>query len=372
MNDASMAVPEAEEGSAPSRANSGERLPRLGVVVVTYRAADFIAECLESLLATGYPDFRVVVVDNASPDGTAEAVRTWASGSSPFVVPEDWPVPAYSPAPKPVSFAEHGPSDPPDPAVATVTLFETGANLGFAGGVNAGLKALLGDPDIDRFWVLNPDAISEPQTPFALVRRSMELGRYAAIGGRMVYRETPDRIQIDAGRLRALTGTPIAVNLGARVDDVSMPPEGSVAFISGGSVMVSRAFIERAGLMDEAYFLYFEEVDWQLRRGDLPFGLAPDARVRHQAGASIGSAGESLKPQPFSIYFGARSMIRFVWRWWPHKVPLAYIQAFLRFPRHSDGSWAQFVAMLRGIHRLPPPKSVRAKLPESVWEKILG
>ena len=52
--------------------------PRLGVVIVTYNAADFVAECLESLLATNYPNLRIVVVDNASPDNTFDSITNWA------------------------------------------------------------------------------------------------------------------------------------------------------------------------------------------------------------------------------------------------------------------------------------------------------
>ena len=345
--------------------------PRLGVVIVTYNAADFVAECLESLLATNYPNLRIVVVDNASPDNTFDSITNWARGETPFIAPDDWPFPGKVAAPKPIALTEltYPPLD--ETVDTTISIVQTGANLGFAGGVNVGLRALLKDPAIDRFWVLNPDAISKPETPFALVQKSLEMRRYAAIGGRIVFRESPDKIQIDAGRIRSLTGTPVAINLGASAAATEMPAEKDISFISGGSIMVSREFIDRAGLLDEAYFLYFEEIDWQLRRGDLPLGLTAKAVVLHKAGASIGSAGESLKPQPFSMYFGSRSLTRFVWRWWPYKLPLAYLHAFLRFPKHADGSIGQITAMMRGIHQLPPPDQVRRRLPESVWAKIL-
>jgi GT2 family glycosyltransferase len=345
--------------------------PRLGVVVVTYRAADYIAECLESLLGTGYANLRIVVVDNDSPDATSDVVRAWASGKTPFTVPDDWPFPDFEPATKPVSFHERRPGDEPALADHAVTLIESGGNLGFAGGVNVGLRALLSDPEIDMFWVLNPDAISEPQTPFCLVKRAREMGRFAVIGGRMLVRDDPDYIQLDAGRIRKLTGMPVAMNLGASASRTPLAPDDQIDFISGGSMLASREFIDRAGLMEEKYFLYFEEIDWQLRRGDLPLSLAPGGEVRHQVGASIGSGGRSLKPHPFAVYFGARAQIRFVLRWWPHKLPIAYLQAFLRFPRHMDGSLTQLLALLCGIHGLAPPKAVRKMLPETVWKTIL-
>lgn len=353
----------------------------IGVIVVTYGAADFIADCLESLVATGYPDLRIVVVDNASPDGTAEAVQAWASGAVPFVRPPDWPddwTPDRDPdadggpAAKPLALARHGPEAQGDPAPAPLTLIETGANLGFAGGVNVGLAALRQVPEIDHFWVLNPDTIVPPETPFRLAAHARTMGRYGLIGGRILFRETPERIQLDGGRLHRMAGTAVAVHLGQDAAATALPDPAGLDFVSGAHMMASREFLDRAGLMEERYFLYYEEMDWQLRRGDLPLGLAPGAEVRHAAGASIGSGGRSLKPSPFALYFGSRNLLGFVARWAPLRLPLAYLLAWVRLVRHWDGTVGQIAAMVRGLHRLGPPKAVRARLPETVWARILG
>ena len=73
-------------------------LPTIGVVIVTYGAENFVLECLTSLLESGYPALRVVVVDNASPDSTRERVRSWA-GTAPDFFEERGPeaVPDSSP-----------------------------------------------------------------------------------------------------------------------------------------------------------------------------------------------------------------------------------------------------------------------------------
>lgn len=70
-----------------------------------------------------------------------------------------------------------------------------------------------------------------------------------------------------------------------------VPAEDPVDYIPGVSMLVHRSFLEAAGPMDESYLLYFEGIDWQLRRGDLPFGLEPRALVLHREGASVGSGG---------------------------------------------------------------------------------
>lgn len=343
--------------------------PGIGLVIVTYRAAGFIADCLESVLASRYPDLRIVVVDNASPDETVQAVRQWAAGAEPALRP-DWPFAADHRAPRPVDLVECGPQGPADGRLGTVTLVQAGGNLGFAGGVNLGLELLKADPATDLFWILNPDTVVEPQAPAAFAEAARQAGRFALIGGRVVFFAEPERVQIDGGRIGRLAARVCAVN--ADADRHAPPPAAdSLDFITGASMVASRAFVERAGLMEEGYFLYFEELDWQLRRGDLPLVVAPDAVVRHHAGATIGSGGIS-KPGAFSVWFTSRNTMRFVARWFPWRLPLAYLFAWVRMARSFDGTLAQALAFLTGLHQLPPPAAVRRALPEADWRRILS
>jgi GT2 family glycosyltransferase len=329
-------------------------LPPIGVVIVTYSAADFVAECLDSLLASGYPELRVVIVDNDSPDDTLDAIRAWAGRA----LPQGW--------------AERRSVSSDEPSREWLTLIDAGANLGFAGGVNAGLRTLVGDPGIDLFWILNPDTAVEPQTPCALARRASAAGRFAAIGGRILYARSGGLIQTDGGRLHRLAFTGVNVNRGLPGEACAMPAPESLDYVSGASLLVSRAFIERAGLMDESWFLYYEEIDWQLRRGDLPLVIEPEARVIHRAGASIGSGSPDERASPLAVYFATRNLLPFVARWSPVRLPFAYAIAWWKLFRSWGVDRMRLAAMLRGLHRLPPPKEVRARLPESVWNRILG
>ena len=153
--------------------------PGLAVVIVAYNAAGFVADCLESLFAARLPGMKVVVVDNGSRDGTADAVRDWASGTAPELR-TDWPFAPDHRAPRPTAFAEHDAARPPAGALPPLTLIRTHANLGFAGGVNRGLRALLADPETDLFWLLNPDTVVPPDTPSAFLRAARAMGRFAA------------------------------------------------------------------------------------------------------------------------------------------------------------------------------------------------
>lgn len=360
-------------GTSPRSTRAPASSPVIGVVAVTYAAERFIPGCLESLVAATGPTLRIVVVDNASPDGTVGAVEAWASGRRPFVPPRDWPLTPGAPVAKPVSFrlVDRG-AAATTAAEAVVTLLRSERNAGFAAGVNAGLRVLAADRNIDLFWILNPDTVVEPQTPAALLRRAEDLGRFGVIGGRVLFLEAPERVQADAGRLHPLSYTGISINRGAIAVATPMPAADGIDYVPGVSMLVSRAFLERAGPMDESYFLYFEEIDWQLRCGDLPFGLEPEARVLHRAGASIGSGGWRRTASPLSVYFTCRNLLPFVARWSPWRLPFAYGMAWIKLARHWGTSGRNVAAFLAGLHRLSPPAAVRAALPDETWAELLA
>jgi len=343
--------------------------PAIGVVVVTYGAEDFIADCLHSLAASAYPDLRIVVVDNASPDATPAAVRAWARGDRPFRPRADWPLPPPAPLTGALPFAEQGPGAAA-PATAGVTLVCMEANRGFAGGVNAGLRLLAGDPGLGLFWVLNPDTVVAPETPFALARRAREMGRFAVIGGRVLYLEAPERVQSDGGRLHRLAASAVGVNFGAPAT-AALPDAAGLDYIPGMSMLASREFLDRAGMLDEGWFLYFEEIDWQLRRGDLALGLAPGAVVYHRAGASIGSGRPGERAGAFALYFACRNLMRFARRRGLWHLPFAYAISWIKLVRHFGAARPLAVATFRGLHGLGPPRAVRARLPEEVWARVL-
>ncbi|MCA8882256.1 MAG: glycosyltransferase family 2 protein [Rhodobacteraceae bacterium] len=334
---------------------------------MTYDAADVIVGCLESLMAargTGPEagDLRVVVVDNASTDDTVQVIRDWAAGRAPFAPPEGGLPFAMAPVAYPVPLTEGGPDLVPA-ADAGITLIHSGANRGFAGGVNLGLAALARDPAIGHFWVLNPDCMVPAASLAAVRARLAEIPEYGLLGGRVIYLES-GVIQMDAGLMNRWTGVTGNFNFGGPLS--SPPPQASdMVFISGASMVASRTFYDTAGPMKEDYFLYYEEVDWALRRGALPLVYCPGFDIYHLGGSSIGSAAVGrLRAAPFSLYFKHRSRIRFQRRFHPWALPVAWAfslaqaarTALLR--RSPAGAWA----ILTGSFGLPVPRAVRARL----------
>ena len=278
-------------------------LPVLGVVIVTYQGGDVICDCLESLLACTDVALRIVVVDNGSPDNTVAVIKDWAAGTTAYVTPDDMPF-ALTPSAKPVPLDGNG-------GQHRIMLLDTGMNTGFAGGVNKGLALLAADPAVNRFWVLNPDSVVPTDTPLAFATAP---DGFSLMGGRVVYYDDPTKIQTDGGQIRWHIGVTDSINQYGDPAVVPAPDPAQFDFISGASMVASRAFYEGTGPLQEDYFLYYEEVDWALRRGDLPLAYAPTALIYHKAGTSIGSQGLDRGASVFSLHFLHRARMRFLWR----------------------------------------------------------
>ncbi len=329
----------------------------IGVVVVTYNSSDVIIPCLESLLASDHPDLRVVVCDNSSPDDTVDVIRDWA-------VKQD------------VAFAERevGREPPDDVGSATqLLLLRSSVNGGFAAGVNLGLKTLLKSPDVGLFWILNPDCIVPPATASAYARAAAEAGPFSLMGGRLAFPDSPHVIQSDGGRIGRWTGICRNANQGNLPDAVAPPDPETLDYVAGANFVASRQFIETAGLMQEDYFLYFEEIDWAFRRGDLPLKFCQTALVYHHNGTAIGSGSLNQRASAFSNYFNYRNRMRFVRRHFPAARVTAYLYSTAKIVKLLlSGARDEAIGAFRGLNQLPPPKAIRDRLSPDAAKMAFG
>lgn len=333
----------------------------LGVVVVTYNATDVILDCLETLLNSAQADsvrLQVVVVDNASTDGTAELIEQWAAGEILYTPSADLPF-ECKPIAKPlilgrISGSGSGPM--------SITLLAQPVNGGFAAGVNVGLAHLAKDHQLDRFWILNPDSALPPGTVAAFAKHDVGAAGFSLMGGRVAYLDDPEKIQTDGGLIDRRTGVTHGKNKYAAID-TAFPDPGQLDFISGANMVASRTFYEAAGPMREDYFLYYEEADWALQRNELPLAFCPGGIVYHRAGTAIGSPALNRPASPFSLYFKHRARLRFMRRFFPARLPIAFAYSLAKATQLMlKGYGKEARALLLGSLNRPPPADVLMKL----------
>src|SRR5208337_3585506 len=190
------------------------------------------------------------------------------------------------PIPKPISFAElsrvQAESGSVDHA-AKLTLIQNGANLGFAGGNNVGLRYALRDPDCQYFWLLNNDTVVEPEALATLVAKAKMDSHIGAVASICYYAAAPSTVQVWAGA---------CVNLWTSYTRNTTVPREDDWFdaLYGASMLITRPAIQSMGLLDEGFFLYWEETEYclRLRKNRWRIAAAPDSCVFHKVNASTG------------------------------------------------------------------------------------
>lgn len=268
----------------------------VSIIIVNWNTRELLRRCLESVYATIPPIvFEIIVVDNASSDGSADMV------------------------------AAHFPD---------AVLVRTGANLGFAAANNLGLHRASG-----RYaMLLNPDTEIQPGAVQAMVDFADKHPEAAVIGPKLL---NPDGSLQKNGR--KLPGLPREVlhmtrlhhlipRLFARKfewgrEDFDIPAE--VDEVSGACMLVRKSAIDQVGLMDERFFMYYEDVDWCRRMRDAGWKTyyLPAAVVTHKLSHSAG-----------------RDPLR--------RIGMAYQSQYLYFRKHHGMAQAMALRGLSGLFLL--------------------
>ena len=255
--------------------------------------------CLESVFQSCDATFRVIVCDNDSSDGSLAKIAAWASGDIAAEAPEDRRLQELvGGASRPLSVAKLSASaidsgscsDRGEPLI----LIDNEGNLGFAAGNNIGLRYALSQKDMSNVWILNNDTLVDPHCLANMLRRLRREDTPKVCGSIIHFFDNPKTIQaIGGNRFNKRTG--VASQSEGRfrheheLDDCNVIEE-KIDYVSGCSMLIPRPLLESVGLLNEDYFLYYEEIDWFTRAGmsSQPC-IAADAHVYHREGGSIGS-----------------------------------------------------------------------------------
>ena len=293
------------------------------IILVNRNNKTDTVECLESLRRLE-GDFDVFVSDNGSTDGSLEAIAAWAQGRTPIDTSRPaWEgIRGHAIETQTVTWGVYATEDEAkaDPRGRWLTAASTGGSRGFPAGNNVGLRYGL-TRAYDYFWILNNDTVVEPTSLVRLTARMQADPTIGICGTTILHYGRPDVVQAWGGcsfNRRFVTsrqwgdGTPF-----------SPPPPtdafDGVAHIHGASMFVSRRFVEEVGLMNEALYLYYDEMDWTLRMGSrFKNGYEPASLVYHKGG---GTLGHSTKPSRHRIYYLTLNRILFTRAHFPGSLP---------------------------------------------------
>lgn len=310
------------------------------IVILNYtRGWKHTVECLESVFRNNYKNFQVIVVDDSSQDNGLLQIKNWADGNLEINISDDNPLKplTFPPVPKKIEFIEFLNADfrnLNEVKYKSLILIQSTLNRGFAGANNLGLKFALAKNDFDYVWLLNNDTVIKPDALSQLVTR-MEKGTGVGMcGSTLLFYDNPNIIQTLGGssfNVWSGIGKQLEKGQSANTEINAQTIEKKIDYVYAASILISKEFIERTGLMSEDYFIYFEEIDWIKRaKGKFSLTYAPKSIVYHKAGATIGgdyTAGG--KNSSFSDYYYIKNMLRFSRRFYPWAAPTVFARILI-------------------------------------------
>lgn len=286
--------------------------PKVIIIVLTWNRLSDTMECLESVKKLAYPNYEIMVIDNGSTDGSAEAIATRH--------PE-------------------------------ITLIKNESNLGYAAGNNRGIEKAL-RMGCDYVFLLNNDTTIDAACLDELVNSAESDSRIGAAGPKIYLHQKPSLIWYAGGDICFREAISVTRGWFMR-DRPSYNRPGEVSFITGCAMLVKRNAIEKVGSLDPEYGSYLEDTDWCWRMSQKGFKLVyvPAAKVYHKVSQSFGSTPYNEK----SMYLMARNAVLFVKKYgsffhWLKFILFFWLSVLYAVPRETmRGNLKAVLAKIKGF-----------------------
>jgi GT2 family glycosyltransferase len=258
-----QATPTATEDARPAKA----KLPRVGVVILNYNGRSLAEQCIRSVMKSVYANKEIILVDNASTDGSVEYLRA---------------------------------------AFPDVVILSNSENLGVAGGRNRGFReAILRDNDY--ILSLDNDARIDGRLIEELVRIAESNPRIGVVGPKTYSDDGSETLQCTGGHITYTQNVCAQRGLG-KIDRGQYDKIDDVDYFPGFGFMARREVFERLNFLDESFYGYgHEDTDFCLRAGRLGYRVVyvPKAVMWHQRSATVGGYSPRKKylEAVNSVYF---------------------------------------------------------------------
>ncbi|WP_127531052.1 DUF1972 domain-containing protein [Paenibacillus kobensis] len=265
------------------RANYNRRIIRTGVntaqvgsILVNYNGYQDSVECIQSLIRLNYNNQKIYVVDNASPDSSGTLLESY--------------------------IRELG--------MEQIEFFQLKENLGFSGGNNVAIRKAIQD-GCDYIWLINNDTVVHEDALTHLVHAAESDPNAGIVGSKIYFYKSP-RLWFAGGRVNKMG---ICGHIGDSVEDPDnklYAESKEVDFITGCSLLARVDMVNQIGLLDEEFFLYFEDVEFNIRakRSGWKLLYEPASLIWHKVSAS--TKGQYRDHAPIVDYYDTRNYLIFI------------------------------------------------------------
>jgi GT2 family glycosyltransferase len=237
----------------------------VSIIILNWNGKKDTLDCISSVKKLEYPDYKIIVVDNGSTDGSVEAISEQYSD---------------------------------------VTLLQTGANLGYAGGNNVGIRWAI-EHETDYILILNNDTEIAPNLLTAFVSAAKSSPKGSILGAKIYYYDKPNTLWFAGGIWDSANNRTEHIGMGEE-DGAGFEASIEIDYITGCALFADTETFVETGLLDEEFFLTFEETDWCYRakaKGHKCI-VIPDAKLWHKVSSSFGGA-----ESPIVAYFMTRNKL---------------------------------------------------------------
>ena len=285
--------------------------PRVAIIILNWNSWKDTIECLESISQINYPNYNVVLVDNNSTDESIKKIKDYFKGKievgSKFF--------EYYPKNKPMEFNEYSETEVNSYKDLTdikhLTFIKNTKNHGFAEGNNIGMSYAIKNLNPHYILLLNNDTVVDKKFLNALVNEGENNVDIGLLGPKIYYYDDPNIIWCIGGKIdwKLARGLHVGTN---ENDNGQYGFKKSFDYISGASLLIKREVIKDIGLLDEMFFLYFEETDFALRALLKGYGnmYVPEAKIWHKVSKSGGGIKNKI-----GLYYITRNRWLFMKKW---------------------------------------------------------
>ncbi|WP_424355159.1 glycosyltransferase family 2 protein [Methanobacterium sp. MBAC-LM] len=287
--------------------------PMVAIVILNWNGWEDTIECLESLYQIDYPNYRVVLVDNNSLDESLLKIKDYCNGK--LKVKSNFF--DYNKNNKPIKINEYSKkesesrSNKEDLISNHLVLIKNDKNYGFAEGNNIGIRYALQTLNANYVLLLNNDTIVDKDFLGKMVNVGEIDESIGIIGPKIYYYDDPDTIWCIGGKIdwKLARGLHVGTN---EVDNGQYNRTEEFDYVSGSAFLVKREVIDKVGLMDKKFFLYFEESDLAVRASKKGYKsvYAPEAKIWHKVSKSGGGLSKSV-----GLYYITRNRWLFMKKW---------------------------------------------------------
>jgi GT2 family glycosyltransferase len=290
--------------------------PRVTIIILSFGEHETTLACLDSLTQLSSQPATIIVCDNNSSKSTWQAVLEW--GTKQY-------------GKENMAILDNGFTDQPSEPVKFVFI-QNGANVGFAQGNNPGIRYGLASGS-DYIWLLNNDTIVHPEALEQLLCCAAK-DQSNIIGSTIVFNDDQATVQCAGGSTYNPATTIFKPAMGGTTLEEAAKPSNNpkqLDYVYGASLFVHQEVFRKCGLLNEDYFLFYEEIDLCRRalKAGFTIGWCRESIVYHKVSQSVGRPDSGdRKKIAFANYHENLSTLLFTRRFYPLLLPVSMLFRF--------------------------------------------